>query len=136
MAGGPDDRRIVFLRPHRGKTLFGPLHHPDPLWGPPSFIVNVYWGVKQPGREDYHSPAFIAECRIACSYVSNPRMPPGLAQGEFQFLPLRKLLQRSAVFHLNLSLHDAFDRIYKTVQLQCFSLIHAYLPALWKNSLS
>jgi hypothetical protein len=131
LAGGPDDPGKVFPRPHRGKTLLGPLHRPDPLWGLPILIVNRYWGIKQPGREHYHSPAFIAECRIAYSYISKPLVPPGLAQGEFHFSPLRKILLRSAVFHLKLSLHDVFDRIFKTVQLQCFSLIHAYLPALW-----
>jgi len=131
LAGGPDNRGNVFPRPHTGKTLLGPLQCPDPLWGPPILIVNGYWGIKQPGLEDYHSPAFIAECRIACSYISKTRVPPALTQGGFHFSPLRRILLRSAVFHLKLSLHDVFDCICKTVQLRCFSLIHAYLPALW-----
>jgi hypothetical protein len=50
-----------------------------PALGPSKLNSQWVLGVKQPGREDYHSSAFIAEFKFACSYISDPLMPPGLA---------------------------------------------------------
>jgi hypothetical protein len=53
-------------------------NRPDRLWGPPSLLFRGYRGffsgVKLPGREVDHSPAFIAEIRNDWSCTSAPPM--------------------------------------------------------------
>jgi len=114
--------RKVFSKTPQRQDLLQSSTSPRPAMEP--CHLNNHWvlEVKQPGREDYHSSA---EFRIARSYISNPCMPPGLAQGKFHLSPLRKLLWTSAVFHLSLSLTDVLYRIHKTVHVQ-YSVSHWY----------
>jgi hypothetical protein len=50
------------------KRFFSSPERPDRLWGPSSFLFNGYGvlspGVKQPGRDIYHSPPSIADVEI------------------------------------------------------------------------
>jgi hypothetical protein len=54
------------------------MGRPDRLWGPPNLLSNGYWrgsvylGVKQPGREANHSPAFTLEAKNGDLYLHCP----------------------------------------------------------------
>jgi len=51
---------------------------PNKLWGPPILLFNAYrrsfLGVKQPGRETDHAPAYIAEVKNEWCHTSTPTL--------------------------------------------------------------
>lgn len=59
----------------RGKRFFTSPKRPDPLWGPPSFVLNVYPRTKRPV---HHLLPSDAEVKNKWSYVS---APPAFFQG-------------------------------------------------------
>jgi hypothetical protein len=53
----------------RGKRLFSSPKRPDPLWGPPSHVLNVYPWKKRPVP---HVPPSDAEVKKEWSYIYAP----------------------------------------------------------------
>jgi hypothetical protein len=64
------------------KRFFCSPERPGMLWGPSSFLFSGYGvlspGVKQPGRDVYHSPPSIAYVKITC--------PHGIDRKTFTFV--------------------------------------------------
>jgi hypothetical protein len=58
--------------PSRGKRVVCTPQRPDRLWDPPSFLPNVYWGLKRQRREADHSPPSSAEVKNGWSSSSTP----------------------------------------------------------------
>jgi hypothetical protein len=69
------DNQGVGVRVLVGARIYTFPCHPDPLWGPPRLLSNVYGGalslgIKRPKREADHSPPTSAEVKKTWVYTS------------------------------------------------------------------